>query len=271
MALPNAGPVNCSSGLSARIFNNLRYDNPWKASQGGYVVGVIGCPLTLNGLGYSVSAVTTGVTGPAEPAWPLIIGNSVVDGGVTWTCDVLCNPSGNGVNYQGVLSAAALQALRVLAYDTARALADELGGGADYCGAIYNTAVAQALGAGVFTVINFGTREIDTDNAVTTGVAWKFTVPTGKDGTYHVSATASIPVTVSAVDCLITVVKNGAEIHRGTRSNWPVGTDVNQHVSSDLRCVAGDTLAVSVYVTSAQNIEAYGPSNRICIHRVFGS
>jgi hypothetical protein len=122
----SAGPTDCSSGLAKRVFDNMRYDNPWKASQSGYVVGVLGCPLTLNGYGYSVSAVTTGITGGIEPTWPLVIGNTVVDGGVTWTCDVACGPSGKGVNYQGVLAAADLNAFRVLAYDAARAVADSL-------------------------------------------------------------------------------------------------------------------------------------------------
>lgn len=41
-------------------------------------------PIVRNGFLYRVTAVTTGVAGGAEPAWPLILNGTVVDGGVTW-------------------------------------------------------------------------------------------------------------------------------------------------------------------------------------------
>jgi hypothetical protein len=49
----------------------------------------------------------------------------------------------------------------------------------------YACSTGQALTANV-TPINFDTKDIDTDNAVTTGAGWKFTCPTGKSGTYTV-------------------------------------------------------------------------------------
>jgi len=41
-------------------------------------------PVTANGYYYKVT--TAGTTGASEPAWPTTIGNTVVDGTVTWTC-----------------------------------------------------------------------------------------------------------------------------------------------------------------------------------------
>jgi hypothetical protein len=35
---------------------------------------------------YQATAITTGVSGSTQPAWPTTVGNTVVDGGVTWTC-----------------------------------------------------------------------------------------------------------------------------------------------------------------------------------------
>jgi hypothetical protein len=138
MALPSAGPTDCSSGLSQRIFQNLSYDSKWVANQAGYAVGARACPTTPNGFGYQVSAITTGTTSGSEPTWPVIINNTVVDGGVTWKCIETANPTGRvlSVNPGYVLTTADLDAFRLLAYDIARGVADEIGGGSDYASLI---------------------------------------------------------------------------------------------------------------------------------------
>ena len=41
-------------------------------------------PVTPNGLIYQTTS--GGVAGVSEPTWPLVVGNTVVDGGLTWTC-----------------------------------------------------------------------------------------------------------------------------------------------------------------------------------------
>lgn len=46
-------------------------------------------PPNRTGFQYKVTAITTGVAGGAEPAWPTYWGGTVVDGGVTWTCERL--------------------------------------------------------------------------------------------------------------------------------------------------------------------------------------
>lgn len=130
MALPSAGAPDCSSGLSARLFNNLRYDNPWKASQSGVAVGTLCCPTSPAGIGFRCSAITTGITGGSEPTWPSILTNTVVDGGVTWTAQDVANPSGKAHTPTGqfgyVLTANDLDGFRLLAYDLAKGICDEL-------------------------------------------------------------------------------------------------------------------------------------------------
>lgn len=49
-------------------------------------VGARRIPTVANSLWYEVTAITTGITAAGEPTWPTTVGNTVVDGGVTWTC-----------------------------------------------------------------------------------------------------------------------------------------------------------------------------------------
>lgn len=62
----------------------------WTNLTPGFVVGdlIIPTPANFTGYYYKCVAVTTGVTGGVEPAWPTTVGfaNQVVDAGVTWAC-----------------------------------------------------------------------------------------------------------------------------------------------------------------------------------------
>lgn len=203
----NAGPADCSSGLSARIFNNFRYDNPWAALKPGYVVGVLGCPSVPNGFGYHVSAITTGTTGAVEPTWPIVIGNSVVDGGVTWTCDVACQPSGKGVNFQGLLDLAALNAYRLFCHGISQAIADEVTSDCPAASATCNT--GQTIPDSAQTIVVFNTVERDTDAAYNSSTG-RFTVPAGKGGDYLVSVAVAFSATVGT----LTLFKNGSALNR---------------------------------------------------------
>jgi hypothetical protein len=53
----------------------------WQAST-YYVVGRVVKPTVANGFYYE--AQTSGTTGASQPTWPTTLGNTVVDGGVTW-------------------------------------------------------------------------------------------------------------------------------------------------------------------------------------------
>lgn len=125
MPLSPAPDANCTQGLSKRIYVNLRYDVPWAASA-ARPLNSLGCPTTPNGFGYKVTAVTTGTTGGSEPTWPVIIGNTVVDGGVTWTCQEAAAPSGKGSGVVNPAGASADAALKALAYATAKAASDAI-------------------------------------------------------------------------------------------------------------------------------------------------
>lgn len=56
----------------------------WAASS-GFAVGSVVIPTTPNGYLYAVIA-GSGNSGSTQPTWPTTIGDSVVDGSVTWVC-----------------------------------------------------------------------------------------------------------------------------------------------------------------------------------------
>lgn len=80
--------VQCGIPYKACYRDKLDELNPWTATTDlsiwtyhNYVV-----PTVFNGYAYKSVAFTTGITGGAEPTWPTTIGNTVVDGGITWKC-----------------------------------------------------------------------------------------------------------------------------------------------------------------------------------------
>ncbi len=61
------------------------YDAPaWQAST-NYALGDSVRPTTRNNFVYEATA-DSGSSGVSEPTWPTTPGNTVVDGGITWTC-----------------------------------------------------------------------------------------------------------------------------------------------------------------------------------------
>lgn len=67
---------------NARGFS-MGAETAWAAAT-AYAFGTVRKPTTANGLRYE--ATTAGNSAGSEPTWPTTIGNTVVDGSVTWTC-----------------------------------------------------------------------------------------------------------------------------------------------------------------------------------------
>lgn len=255
MALPSAGPTDCSSGLAARIFNNMRYDNPWQ-SGATVVVGALACPTTPNGFGYKCTAITTGVTSGAEPTWPIILTNSVVDGGVTWTAQDIANPSGKNhaplVQFGYSMSTTEQDAYRLLAYDTARGIADEIGGGSDHCTFSADTAAGQSIANATVTIVVFGTANWDSDTAFNTGTG-RFTVPPGKGGDYHVDACCTWLLDTKTDICTMQVFVNGTVVRNLRYHN--AGGCPPMMIATTLRLAAGDVVDIRVSQTAGINAQ----------------
>lgn len=270
MPLPSAGLPDCSTGLAKRIFDNLRFDNPWKASQGGYAVGMLACPTMPNGYGYRVSAVTTGITAGSEPTWPLVLGNTVVDGGVTWIADTGPSvfPSARSPSYQYAYLAGDLDALRVLAYDTAKAVADEIGGGSDYCALSASTAAGQSIPNSTTTIVVYGTTVRDTDAAYNASTG-RYTVPAGKGGDYQISATATWSSAPGASPYLSIFINAGERMRAYGRN----ATFDTMQIAGMLNLAAGDVVDIRITQTSgvAATLWNNATPNYFVLARLLGS
>ena len=75
------GYVITTSGTITQV--NPTYST-WAAST-NYSLNDIRVPTVANGFYYTVTA-DAGSSGGSQPTWPTTIGNTVVDGGITWTC-----------------------------------------------------------------------------------------------------------------------------------------------------------------------------------------
>lgn len=75
------GTALTSEGISVTPANS--FATTWAAST-AYAVGFIVRPTAGNGFLYSCSVA--GTSSGSQPTWPTVIGTTVADGGVTWTC-----------------------------------------------------------------------------------------------------------------------------------------------------------------------------------------
>ncbi len=80
-------------GLTPAAYGNQRGLAVWMPSE-AQVTGDLVTPTTLNGYLYRCTAITTGLTAATEPVWPTTLTNTVVNGGVTWTCDAVTATNG---------------------------------------------------------------------------------------------------------------------------------------------------------------------------------
>jgi hypothetical protein len=79
---------NTSAIYDVPVKIEVYYSQIWVAGA-TYAVGHIRVPTTAvgNGFRYRVTSITTGVAAGVEPVWPVTVGTTIVDGGVTWICD----------------------------------------------------------------------------------------------------------------------------------------------------------------------------------------
>ena len=94
VAFPKGIVIELKSSKVPRNWNVNRWIAGRTYQPQAWVIGVTGSGLRA----FQTSA--GGITGSSEPAWPSVVGNTVVDGGVTWRCfevprfDIVFTPQG---------------------------------------------------------------------------------------------------------------------------------------------------------------------------------
>lgn len=137
--------------------------------------------------------------------------------------------------------------------------------------AIYTTAAGQSFTSGSTTILNYGTSELDSHSAVATGASWKFTVPTGKGGLYHVQASAMWNAAITTGAITLQLYKNGSL----ARTLFKVVTGANtpqmmMHGATDISLAAADYLDIRVTQSSGAPVvlSSTAAENAISIHRL---
>lgn len=124
--------------------------------------------------------------------------------------------------------------------------------------AVYTTAAGQSIPNTTFTIIDFGTAEINSHGNVTTGANWKFTAFIF--GVYEISAFITFNLGGSwntAEDALVEIYKNGAQFSRigNTASTTTHGTYVPVPCSTrQIRLIAGEYIDLRAYQTSGSSL-----------------
>jgi hypothetical protein len=125
----------------------------------------------------------------------------------------------------------------------------------------YTRTTTQAIANNTLTIVDFANVIRDTDAAVTTGAAWKFTCPAGKGGRYAVNAGLQITLPASvASDVMVDFYKNGAFKWRGNRFSLnAAGVGLwGLQMSCAIDLVPADYIDLRILqiTTASRNIEA---------------
>jgi hypothetical protein len=130
------------------------------------------------------------------------------------------------------------------------------------------TAAGQALTDATFTIIDFGTVERDTRSAITTGAAWKYTIPSGHAGIYQVSVAVQYAAGTAGI-AEVALYKNGVAYATLARvgSNAVVTT---HSATTTINLAAADYIDVRAYRDGggARSLTAFAVANWISITRL---
>jgi hypothetical protein len=109
--------------------------------------------------------------------------------------------------------------------------------------AIYSTAAGQTF-PGLTSIVNFGTSELDTDTAVTTGSSWKFTVPAAKSGLYRVDVAVTPSGAIASGTTLLALYKNGSAVRTLWKSAGAVPSTTMVRGTTTINLAVADYLDV---------------------------
>jgi len=128
--------------------------------------------------------------------------------------------------------------------------------------ATYNQGSSQTLSNATWTTIDYDTKEYDSNNAVTTGSSWVFTVP--RTGLYNVSGLLGLnSIALATTEYLMCRIHDGSNILGYSNRFFGNGASVNPtcQINKTLYLVAGDSIYIEGYQNSGGNIGTLTGSN----------
>lgn len=132
-------------------------------------------------------------------------------------------------------------------------------------------ATAQAIPSGAITIVDFATVALDSQSAITTGAAWKYTVPANQAGIYQVSAQVLFAsATLATMELLL--YKNASLVRSLGQCRGAADDYTSVGGSTLISLVAGDYIDIRAeHDTGApRNIgnDVSGRYDYVSIHRV---
>jgi hypothetical protein len=147
-----------------------------------------------------------------------------------------------------------------------------------FCGAYYTSDAGQSISGSVYSIVDFEDKTYDTDNAVTTGVDWKFTCPANKGGYYLVTAFITFVNSSTwdvAEELRLLLYKNGTiysslfEVYSQTAA---VNTRRSAIGSDVIKLNPGEYINVVIFQNSGDTLALVSGSsiNHVSINRLLG-
>ena len=134
------------------------------------------------------------------------------------------------------------------------------------CSARYKTTAGATYGTAE-TIIDFGTKVSDSDDAVTTGASWKFVCPTGKGGLYLVTLHIGLNAWagINQISAYIGANRDHYLIINPAPSTsyWYFGT-----ITTVVRLAEADEFNLRMALSAATKLSATAGVNEIFINRI---
>ncbi len=136
----------------------------------------------------------------------------------------------------------------------------------------YKTAAGQTITSGSFQIVDFGTKDFDSHNSVTTGASWKFTAPTS--GKYLVTGVCALGTGAATLGAEfdLYLFKNGSaagmlggKTYDSTNSSFAFASG-----ATTVSLISGDFIDLRVLHnhTGSRNLGANADQNSVSITRV---
>lgn len=208
-------------------------------------------------------------TAPASVVVPFTINNFIFDAvaGDTIKISLLFGAAATQIAWTGsTTSLASLLNIQRISGPAQIAASDSVS-------ARYTTAAGQSIAYNTVSIVDFGTKDFDSNSAVTTGASWKFTAPSS--GKYSISAKVFYTTAFTAAGSTLSIGfhKNNSGTVTSVFITSPFLSGGNNAISlnDSIQLLAGETVDVRLYqndtASTARLLDTTAARNTIAITR----